>query len=333
MVSGSGSSVATGVGGSWSKARQPGGESSEPSNRARRGGDGTLRPRMDISQETPAQFRTTAIRPGPIGLLGEAIGDIRSRWRLIRYLARADLKKSGTDTLFGNVWWVLDPVLQMAVYAILVTVIFQRTQEAYPLFIFAALLPWKWLSTVLSDAIQSVTGQERLIKQLSFPKIVLPTSAMIAGTAHFVFGLIPLGVMLVVFYPSRISPYLAFIPLIAVVQFVFVLALGLIVAALNVFFRDIGNLARHVLRLWFYLSPALYGADTVLKLSEQHPTIARLMQLNPMFSILESYRNVIYYGRLPDFALLAAVLAASIVLLVIGTIVFKRLEPAFAKVL
>jgi ABC-type polysaccharide/polyol phosphate export permease len=288
---------------------------------------------MDASQETPAQFRTSATRPGPIGLLGEAISDIRSRWRLIRYLARADLKKSGTDTLFGNVWWVLDPVLQMAVYAILVTVVFQRSQEADPLFIFAALLPWKWLGTVLSDTIQSVTGQERLIKQLSFPKIVLPTSAMIAGTAHFLFGLVPLAVMLLIFYPSRISPYLAYIPVIAVVQFVFVFALGLFVAALNVFFRDIGNLARHVLRLWFYLSPALYGADTVASLSVHHPTIARVMHLNPMFSILTSYRDVIYYGRLPDFGLLGAVLGASFILLILGAIVFKRLEPAFAKVL
>jgi ABC-type polysaccharide/polyol phosphate export permease len=288
---------------------------------------------MDISQEAPAAFRTSAVRPGPIALLREAITDIRSRWRLVRYLAQADLKRKGADTLFGNVWWVLDPVLQMAVYAILVTVVFQRSQEAYPLFIFAAILPWKWLSTVISDAMTSVSGQERLIKQIHFPKIVLPTSAMVSGTAHFAFGLIPLAAMLVIFYPHHLSRYLVLIPVVAAVQFVFTLALGLIVAALNVFFRDIGNLARHVLRLWFYLSPALYGAETIAALSDHHPTIARLMHLNPMFAILESYRDVIYYGRLPDFALLAAVLAGSIVLLVFGTIFFKRLEPAFAKVL
>ncbi|HLO36138.1 MAG TPA: ABC transporter permease [Candidatus Deferrimicrobium sp.] len=288
---------------------------------------------MDISQETPAAFRSTGTRPGPIGLLGEAIHDVRSRWRLIRYLAQADLKRKGADTLFGNLWWVLDPVLQMAVYGILVTIVFQRSQEAYPLFIFAALLPWKWLSTVISDAITSVTGQERLIKQIAFPKIILPTAAMISGTAHFVFGLVPLAIMLLVFYSSHISAYLVLIPVVAAVQFVFTLAIGLIVAALNVFFRDVGNLARHVLRLWFYLSPALYGADTIAALSEHHPTISAVMRINPMFAILESYRDVIYYGRLPDFGLLAAVLAASAVLLVFGTIFFKRLEPAFAKVL
>jgi len=288
---------------------------------------------MDITQEAPAAFRTSATRPGPIGLLAEAVRDLRSRWRLIRYLARADLKRKGADTLFGNLWWVIDPLLQMTVYVILVTVVFERTTPAYPLFIFAAILPWKWFSTVVTDSISSVTGQERLIKQIQFPKIVLPAAGMIAAIAQFMFGLIPLAAMLVIFYTDRISPALVFIPAVAAVQLVFSTGLGLALAALNVFFRDVGNLARHVLRLWFYLSPALYGADTIASLHEHHPTIVTLMKLNPFYAILESYRDAIYYGRAPDFALLGTVLAGSVVLLVIGTIFFKRLEPSFAKVL
>lgn len=288
---------------------------------------------MDITQEAPAAFRTSAARPGPLGMLAEAAGDLRSRWRLVRYLAQADLKRKGTDTFFGNVWWILDPLLQMAVYVILVTVIFQRSTPAYPLFIFAAILPWKWFSTVMSDAITSVSGQERLIKQIQFPKIVLPAAAMIAGIAQFVFGLIPLFAMLVLFYADRISPALVYLPIVAAVQFTFTMALGLILAALNVFFRDVGNLARHILRLWFYLSPALYGAETIATLETHEPTVAALMRLNPFFAILESYRDAIYYERAPDFMLLGLVFALSLLLLIVGTIFFKRLEPAFAKVL
>ncbi|HET7703586.1 MAG TPA: ABC transporter permease [Candidatus Limnocylindrales bacterium] len=288
---------------------------------------------MDITQEAPAAFRTSATRPGPLGMLAEAVGDLRSRWRLVRYLAQADLKRKGTNTFFGNVWWILDPLLQMAVYVILVTVIFQRDTPAYPLFIFAAILPWKWFSTVISDAITSVSGQERLIKQIQFPKIVLPAAAMIAGIAQFLFGLIPLFAMLILFYADRISPALVFIPVVAVVQFTFTMALGLILASLNVFFRDVGNLARHVLRLWFYLSPALYGAETIATLDATQPAAATAMRLNPFFTILESYRDAIYYERAPDFVLLGLVFAFSLALLIVGTIFFKRLEPSFAKVL
>src|SRR5258706_13720408 len=153
---------------------------------------------------------------------------------------------------------------------------------------------------------------------------------MLAGVVQFAFGFIPLAAMLVIFFHHRISPYLLLIPVVAAVQFVFTFAFGLTVAALNVFFRDIGNLSRHVLRLWFYLGPALYGADTIAQLD---PSISRIMQLNPFFAILESYRDAIYYGRLPNFGLLLSVLAASLVFVVIATLLFKRLEPAFAQVL
>src|SRR5437762_6258773 len=111
---------------------------------------------MDTSREVAATYHVTAsARPGLLGTLAEAGGELRSRWRLVRYLAQADLKRKGTDTLFGNIWWILDPLLQMAVYVILVTVVFQRSTPAYPLFVFAALLPWKWFNTVTSDAITS----------------------------------------------------------------------------------------------------------------------------------------------------------------------------------
>jgi ABC-type polysaccharide/polyol phosphate export permease len=288
---------------------------------------------MEITQEAPAAFRTSATRPGPAGLVREALGDLRSRWRLIRYLARADLKRKGADTLFGNLWWVLDPLLQMGVYVILVTVVFERTTPAYPLFIFAAILPWKWFTTTLSDGITSVTGQERLIKQLKFPKIVLPAASMVEGVVQFAFGLIPLLGMLLLFYRDRLSVALIWVPVVMVVQFTFTAGLTLAMSALNVFFRDVGNLARHVLRLWFYLSPALYGADTIAGLHDKHPTIVTLIQLNPFYAILESYRAAIYYSSAPDFGLLGAVFVGSLVLLVFGTVFFKRLEPSFAQVL
>jgi ABC-type polysaccharide/polyol phosphate export systems, permease component len=288
---------------------------------------------MNMTQDVSQAFRTSAARLGPIALVGQALGEIRSRRRLIEYLARADMKQAGANTLFGNIWWILDPLLQMIVYVILVTVIFQRDVPAYPLFIFAAILPWKWFTTSIGDAITSVSGKDRLIKQVQFPKLVLPLSALLSAIAQFVFGLIPLLVMMLVLYPSRLSPALAWIPVVAFVQFVFTVALGLMLASLNVFFRDIGNLSRHLLRLWFYLSPALYGEETVQSLSVSHPTIGTIMRLNPFYAILNGYRDAIYFGKMPDLASLSVVLAISSIGLVVAVWFFKRVEPAFAKVL
>ena len=102
---------------------------------------------MSATHEAPASFRSSAVRPGPIAPVREGIQDSFSRRRLIRYLVQADLKKKGADTLLGNIWWMLDPLLQMVVYVILVSLIFQRKQPDYPLFVFAAILPWKWFSS------------------------------------------------------------------------------------------------------------------------------------------------------------------------------------------
>ena len=288
---------------------------------------------MDLTREAPISYHSSAKRPGALGLVSQAIREIRSRRRLIRYLVLADLKKKGADTVLGNVWWVLDPLLQMLVYVLLVSVILNKSQPDYPLFIFAAILPWKWFTTAITDAIYSVSSQDRLIKQLQFPKIVLPTAATVAGVVNFAFGFIALGGLLLLFYRERATPYLVLLPLIAAVQFVFTLAIAYAVAAINVFYRDVGNVSRHALRLWFYLSPGLYGAATLSTLAVNHKLFIQAMSFNPFFALFNAYRSVIYDGQPPDWTSLSVLLVGSLGLLLLTTILFKRVEPSFAKVL
>jgi len=288
---------------------------------------------MEATRETTVSYRSTAARLGARGLVVQAARELASRRRLIGYIVQADLKKKGADTLLGNVWWVLDPLLQMLVYVVLVSVILNRSQPDYPLFVFAAILPWKWFTTAVGDAITSVSSQDRLIKQMQFPKIVLPTAATVAGVANFVFGLFALIALLLLFYRDRATPYLVFIPAIAAVQFVLTLAVAYVVSGVNVFYRDVGNVSRHALRLWFYLSPGLYGVAALESIAQAHPTLIQLMALNPFYVLFNAYRAVIFDGLPPDWVGLGVLLLASVGLLGIATVFFKRLEPSFAKVL
>lgn len=294
---------------------------------------------MSATSEAPAAFRHAAARPGPLRLLSDAIDEIRSRRRLVRYLVQGDIRKKGADTFLGNLWWIMDPLLQMGVYVVFVSLILNVATPDYPLFILSAILPWKWFTSSVTDAASSVVSQEKLIKQIQFPKVVLPVAATTAGVVGFVFGLIPLaGIMLL--YPSRISPFLLLIPVIAVVQYVFTLGVAFLVSAINVFFRDLGNVLRHVLRLWFYLSPALYSlaALDASQTFQQNPLLRTLAYANPFAVLFEAYRAVIYGQpeappHAPDWLGLLGLLVASGMLLAIGTYVFKRLEPLYAKVL
>ena len=295
---------------------------------------------MSATSEAPAAFHNAAGSPGPLALIREGIDDIRSRRRLVRYLVQADMRRRGADTLLGNFWWVLDPLLQMVVYAIFITIVARgHGIEDYPLFIFAAILPWKWFSASVIDATGSVVSQERLIKQIQFPKLVLPVAATTAGVVGFAFGLIPLGLLLLI-YSDRLTPYVVLIPIIAVVQYVFTLAIALLVSAGNVFFRDLGNVSGHVLRLWWFLSPGLYSLaflDSV-PLVQEYPIIKTIAEANPFAILFQAYRQVIYGSTdgppgPPNWAALAFLGVGSLVFLGLTTIVFKRLEPNFAKVL
>jgi lipopolysaccharide transport system permease protein len=295
---------------------------------------------MSATSEIPAGFRNAAGNRGPLALVAEGIADIRSRRRLVRYLVQADVHKRGADTLLGNIWWVLDPLLQMVVYVVFVTIVVPRSTPDYPLFIFAAILPWKWFSASITDATASIVSQDQLIKQIQFPKLVLPVAAGTAGIVSFAFGTIALA-MLMFFYQDRITLYLLFIPVIAVVQFVFTLAVSLLVAAGNVFFRDLGNVVGHVLRLWWFLSPGLYSLSNFdnIALFKEHHILRDLVNANPFAILFEAYRVVIYGtpeappNGPPNLPSLAALLVASLVLLAFTTIIFKRLEPNFAKVI
>jgi len=288
--------------------------------------------------EVPSSFRSSSVRPGPLALIRIGISESLSRRRLIAYLVRADLRKTGADTLLGNVWWIVDPLLQMLVYYLLVGVILGRNRYPdFPLFIFAAILPWKWFDATVKNGLNTVVSSERLIKQIYFPKLVLPLAASMSGVVNFLFGLIPLVALMALLYPHRLSAWLLLIPVIAVVQLVFATAVAIAVSALNVFYRDIGNIARHLMRFWFYLSPTLYGLDLVAGIGRRDATAGSIVGawylVNPFTYLLGAYRNVIYEGTAPAWGGLAVVGVVALILLALAILLFKRLEPNFAKVL
>jgi ABC-type polysaccharide/polyol phosphate export permease len=284
---------------------------------------------MTTSTEALASPRPRVKKRGPIFLVRTGIGEMFGRRRLTRYLVGAELKRTHADTAFGQIWWILDPLLQMSVYFILFAVMLNTQIPDYPLFLFAAILPWKWFSTTMNETTLSIVAHQSLIRQVQFPKIVLPTAAVVAGTMSFGFGLIALG-LVYLFYLDRLSVWVVCLPAIAAVQFVLTLALGILFSALNAFFRDVQNVMGHALRLLFYLSGALIPLE---RIAVSHPSLYQILSLNPFAVLFKQYRAVTYGTTAPDWAALGIVLAFSFVLLFFALYLFKRVEPAFARIL
>jgi ABC-type polysaccharide/polyol phosphate export permease len=290
--------------------------------------------------EAAATIRHASGSVPPLTLLRQGVADILSRRRLVRYLVQAEMKKRGSDTILGNLWWILDPLLQMVVYVVFISIVALRPAPDYPLFIFAAIVPWKWYSAVITDATTAVVRHDKLIRQIAFPKLVLPMATTTAGVVGFAWGMVPL-LLLLLLHPTRLSVMLVWIPLIAAVQYVFTLASAILISAANVFFRDLGNAVGHTLRLWWFLSPGLYSLAALedLTVVRNNPALGFLAGLNPFAVLFEAYRAVIYGSpdggppHPPDLVALGFLLAGSVAFLGLCIVFFKRVEPDFAKVL
>jgi ABC-type polysaccharide/polyol phosphate export permease len=281
---------------------------------------------------SPLELTVGRPRKGAIGSIADLLLALVQRRRLIWYLADSSLRSKGSSSIFGNAWLVIDPALQLVIYYLLVGVILRRPEPAFPLFLFAAILPWRWFTQAISSSTESVRRMGKVMQQIVFPQIVLPFASIGASFGSFVFGFIPLLALYLV-YPERITTWILTLPAVMLVQLLWTLPLAILLSAANVFYGDIGNLVKHFLRLAFYVSPALFSYDKLLKAAESYPVIVQILHLNPMAWVLIAYRDLLYYGRSPDWFGLAVVGLLSIPFTLFSMYVFNRLSPNFAKVL
>jgi lipopolysaccharide transport system permease protein/teichoic acid transport system permease protein len=280
----------------------------------------------------PSNLTVGRPRRGALGSIAESLSALVQRRRLIWYLAGSSLRSKGTNSLFGNAWLVIDPTIQLVIYYLLVGVILRRPEPAFPLFLFAAILPWRWFTQAISSSTESVRRMGKVMQQIVFPQIVLPFAAIGASFGSFVFGFIPM-IALYLVYPDRITIWILALPAVMIVQLLWTLPIAIILSAANVFYGDIGNLVKHFLRLAFYLSPALFSYDKLMKAAENYPVVVQILHMNPMAWVLIAYRDLLYYGRSPDWFGLAVVGVLSLPFTLLSIYVFNRLSPGFAKVL
>jgi ABC-type polysaccharide/polyol phosphate export permease len=187
----------------------------------------------------------------------EQLQALWSRRDLVKYFVRSDLKIIYRNKVLGLLWALLDPLMMMLVYILLVVVIFRRGSPQFPVLLFAALLAWHWFVNSLSSSVRAITGNAKLIQTVYFPKAVLPLSRVLVGLINFLLGLIVLVPLLLIF-EAKFTFNLLWLPLLIFMQFLFTIGAALLCAALGVYARDLENILQFGLRIWFYLSPALY---------------------------------------------------------------------------
>ena len=244
---------------------------------------------------------------------------------LVRNLVIRDIKLRYRNSVLGFVWCLGNPLLMMAVFTVVFTILMPTNIPNYPVFILCALLPWNYFNTSIMGAIDSIVGNAHLIKKVYFPREVLPLSIVLANLVNFLLALIVLFAMLFALR-VHLTPWALYLPLIIIIQTIFTLGLALIFATLNVFYRDTKIIMEVGMLAWFFLTPIFYRIEDLV------PQYARLMYwVNPMASFISWYRIVLYHGTSMEPGFIFRTFVTSVIALVVGYLVFTRYSSVFGE--
>ena len=253
-------------------------------------------------------------------------------WRyrqLFYFLAWRDILVRYKQTVIGLAWALIRPLLTMIVFVIVFGKLAKLPSEGvpYPILVFAALLPWQFFSNAFTEAANSLISNANMISKVYFPRLVVPTSAVIVSFVDFLIsGIILVGLML--WYGFAPNWRIITLPLFTVIAFAAAMGAGLWIAALNVKYRDFRYIIPFVAQIGLYVSPVGFGSNIV-------PEQWRLLySINPMVGVIDGFRWAILGGNIqlywPGFLLS---LTLVLVILVTGIVYFRKTEKTFADVI
>jgi len=259
------------------------------------------------------------------------LGELLTYRDLLYNLVARDLKVRYRGSALGFLWTLLNPLLMMAVFTLVFRVMTRRDIENFPQFALLGLLSWNFLAGSLTGALHSITGNGNLINKVYFPREVLPLSVVIANLVNFLLTLPLYFVLAIVLRSAPPGPHIVFLPAIILLQTVFVAGLALILAALNVLFRDTGAFLEVGLLAWFFLTPVFYQLELLPNPSLLGLDIWRWVYiLNPMATIVTDYRYLVLYN-IPPIRMTLITAVEAVTLLALGWWFFRRVAPLFSE--
>ncbi|MCI0457526.1 MAG: ABC transporter permease, partial [Gemmataceae bacterium] len=287
------------------------------------------RPQRGPQREEATGPPLTVIRPPR----GWQLINLRELWQfreLLYFLTWRDVKVRYKQTVLGAAWAILQPALMMVVF----TIFFGRLASvpsggiAYPLFVYAGLLPWTFFATAVASAGNSVVGSERLITKVYFPRLAIPFTSVAAAVVDFLlaFGLL---VVLMLCYGVVPSWGLLLVPLFFALIVLVALGVGTLLAALNVAYRDFRYVIPFLIQVWLFATPTVY-----MDLSGEEPSgpVQALLAANPLRGLVAAFRAAMLGGSIPwgQVAVSAVVVVG---LFLAGCLYFRKVEDTFADVI
>lgn len=256
---------------------------------------------------------------------------LRELWQyreLLYFLTWRDIKVRYKQTVLGVLWALIQPFMTMVVFSLFFGRLAQVPSDGlpYPIFNYAALIPWTLFSQGLATSANSLVNSSNLLKKIYFPRLVIPISGILSGLVDFALSFtILFGLML--FYGIAPTANVIWLPPLILLALITSLAVGLWLSALNVQFRDIRYTIPFITQLWLFVTPIVYPSSLI-----ENPTLRLLYSLNPMTGVVEGFRWALLGTETAPNAMILVSATAALILLISGLFYFRRMERTFADV-
>jgi ABC-type polysaccharide/polyol phosphate export permease len=266
-----------------------------------------------------------------------ALAEMIERRELLTNLTLRELRGKFKRTALGWAWSMLNPVSQIAIYSIVFSQFLAGQPDVgnpsglknFTLWLTCALLSWNFTNNGLQATIPSLIGNSNLVKKVYFPREFIAASSVLSWLVTFLIELTVLCFFFLLF-GQVVFQWIPLVLVFVVLQTLFVLGLALMFSALNVYFRDVQHFVGIFMQVWFYLTPIVYR--TALADEKIGSGIGKtIYRLNPMLRFVDAYRDLLYSQRVPPVGTWVGCAVVSIASLLLGWIVFSRLEPRFAE--
>lgn len=245
--------------------------------------------------------------------------------QMIFSLVRKDLRGRYKGSVLGFLWTFINPLLQLCIYTIVFSTIMRMGIEKFYIFLFVALVPWLFFNTCLQNGSTVVVQNQDLVKKIYFPRLVLPIAYVTSSFVNMLLSFVVVFAVLI-FTGFGINFYaLLFLPLIMLIEYLLGLGITLITSACTVYLRDLEHILGIVGMAWMYLTPVIYPPEMV---PEKYQF---LFNLNPMTPIVTAYRDILYYKQPPHLQTLALATLLGIFIVVVGSLLFNKLQKGFIE--
>lgn len=245
--------------------------------------------------------------------------------QMVFSLVKRDLQGRYKGSILGFLWTFINPLLQLAVYTMVFSVIMKSEIEKYYLFLFVALVPWIFFSTSLTGGSSSVLSSAEMVKKIYFPREILPISYVTSAFVNMMLCFIVIfAVLIVTGYGCNVIALL-FLPIIMIVEYILALGFALLSSALTVYFRDLTYILNILVMAWQFLTPVMYSPAQVPE------KLLPIWKMNPLTPIIDAYRDVLYYKTIPNISTMTSAVLVGVTMLVVGELVFIRLQKGFAE--